>query len=110
MQGYGYQFWCTQNQGYVCYGMGGQLMLVLPEKEMILITTADTQSRQGGVQLIYDAFWQEIYQKISDQAIAENPESLLQTPLAAIRYPYGSIFPIRFFPIPKEIFPSPFFP
>ncbi len=74
MQGYGYQFWCTQNQGYVCYGMGGQLMLVLPEKELILITTADTQSRQGGVQLIYDAFWQEIYQKISDQAIAENPE------------------------------------
>lgn len=72
MQGYGYQFWRTRNEGYVCYGMGGQLMLVLPEKDMILITTADTQSRQGGVQLIYDAFWQEIYSKISDQALAED--------------------------------------
>ena len=74
MQGYGYQFWCTKNGGYVCYGMGGQLMLVLPEKELIFITTADTQSRQGGVQLIYDAFWQEIYQTISDQAQKEDPD------------------------------------
>lgn len=75
MQGYGYQFWCTENGGYVCYGMGGQLMLVLPEKDMILITTADTQSRQGGVQLIYDAFWQEIYKNISDQALSEDPDA-----------------------------------
>lgn len=75
MQGYGYQFWCTRNGGYVCYGMGGQLMLVLPKKDMILITTADTQSRQGGVQLIYDAFWQEIYQKVSDRDIALEEDS-----------------------------------
>lgn len=75
MQGYGYQFWCTRNKGYVCYGMGGQLMLVLPEKDMILITTADTQSRQGGVQLIYDAFWQEIYEKATEQALAEDSKS-----------------------------------
>lgn len=74
MQGYGYQFWCTRNEGYVCYGMGGQLMLVLPKKDMILITTADTQSRQGGVQLIYDTFWQEIYQKVSDQTLEEDRE------------------------------------
>lgn len=75
MQGYGYQFWCTRNAGYVCYGMGGQLMLVLPKKDMILITTADTQSRQGGVQLIYDAFWQELYGKVQEEALAENPSA-----------------------------------
>ena len=74
MQGYGYQFWCTRNDGYVCYGMGGQLMLVLPKEELIFITTADTQSRQGGVQLIYDAFWQEIYQTISNKPKEENLE------------------------------------
>ena len=66
MQGYGYQFWCTTHNGIVCYGMGGQLALYLPEKDLILITTADTQGRQGGVQLIYDAFWETVYPSLSD--------------------------------------------
>lgn len=72
MQGYGYQFWCTRNRGYACYGMGGQLMCVLPEENLILITTADTQERQGGVQLIYDAFWEEIYEKMEDRMDRNN--------------------------------------
>lgn len=66
MQGYGYQFWCTRNNGIVCYGMGGQLALYLPDEDIILITTAYTNERQGGVQLIYDAFWEEVYQKLSE--------------------------------------------
>ena len=69
MQGYGYQFWCTTHNGFVCYGMGGQLALYLPDKDLILITTADTQGRQGGVQLIYDAFWNTVYPTLSDSPI-----------------------------------------
>jgi len=42
------------------------LALYLPEKDLILITTADTQGRQGGVQLIYDAFWETVYPSLSD--------------------------------------------
>lgn len=66
MQGYGYQFWKTTHNGFVCYGMGGQLGLCLPEYRTILVTTADTQGRQGGVQLIYDAFWDTIYRDLED--------------------------------------------
>jgi len=66
MQGYGYQLWLTTHGGYVMFGMGGQLALYVPEKDIYMITTADTQGRQGGVQLIYDAFWEEIYDKLSD--------------------------------------------
>jgi len=76
MQGYGYQFWRTRNDGIVCYGMGGQLVLLLPKKDMILVTTADTQSRQGGVQLIYDMFWQEIYETAKEESLYENPAAL----------------------------------
>ena len=72
MQGYGYQFWCTTHNGIVCYGMGGQLALYLPDKDLILITTADTQGRQGGVQLIYDAFWDTVYPALSDCPIIAN--------------------------------------
>lgn len=70
MQGYGYQFWMTSHGGYACYGMGGQYALVYPEKNIIAITTADTQGRQGGTQLIYDAFYQEIYDKIDTETIS----------------------------------------
>lgn len=64
MQGYGYQFWMTTHNGYAFYGMGGQLAVYYPDKDVILVTTADTQGRQGGVQWIYDAFYEEVYDHI----------------------------------------------
>lgn len=63
MQGYGYQIWQTTHDSIAFYGMAGQLAVYSPKKDMILITTADTMGRNGGVQLIYDAYWQEIYDK-----------------------------------------------
>ena len=58
--GYGMQIWRTQKDGYVCYGMGGQLIIVLPDYELICVTTADTQGIGGGNQQIYDALYEEI--------------------------------------------------
>ena len=57
MQGYGYQFWRTTHDSYACFGMGGQLGICIPDRDVLIVTTADTQGRQGGVQLIYDALW-----------------------------------------------------
>lgn len=54
MQGYGYQFWRLRDNGIMMYGMGGQYMVLYPEAELIFITTADTQSVQGGTQYILD--------------------------------------------------------
>lgn len=64
MQGYGYQFWMTTHNGVACYGMGGQYAIYYPDQNILLITTADTQGRQGGTQLIYDSFYQEILDRI----------------------------------------------
>lgn len=72
LQGYGYQIWLTRNGGYVLFGMGGQLAMYVPDKDVFMVTTADAQGRQGGVQLIYDAFWDEIYSKIEGDSIAAN--------------------------------------
>lgn len=66
MQGYGYQFWRTTHDGYACFGMGGQLGICLPEKNMLIVTTADTQGRQGGVQIIYDTLWNTILQSVNE--------------------------------------------
>lgn len=65
-QGYGYQFWRTRNNGFMMYGMAGQIALCIPEHDLILITTADTTDQGGGVQLIFDAFWQEFFAYIGE--------------------------------------------
>lgn len=70
--GYGYQIWQTRNNGYMFFGMGGQLALYVPQKDIFMVTTADAQGRQGGVQLIFDAFWDEIYNKITADTLPEN--------------------------------------
>lgn len=68
MQGYGYQFWRTTHDGYACFGMGGQLGICLPKKNMLIVTTADTQGRQGGVQIIYDTLWNTILREAADES------------------------------------------
>ena len=52
-QGYGSQIWRIRN-GIMLYGMGGQYVLFYPEEDLIIVTTADTQTMQGGSQLILD--------------------------------------------------------
>ncbi len=72
MQGYGYQFWMTSHGGFACFGMGGQYAIHYPDKNITLIITADTQGRDGGNQLIYDSFYQEIYDKIGTDICADD--------------------------------------
>lgn len=85
MQGYGYQFWRTTHNGYACYGMGGQLGVYLPDEDLIFVTTADTQGRQGGTQLIYDAFWNTIYPSLSDKAITSDNSDFTNDDLATLQ-------------------------
>lgn len=72
--GYGYQIWRNERGGYVCYGMGGQFVICLPEYDLICVTTADTQGMAGGNQLIYDAFYEEIVDNITPYALPEDAQ------------------------------------
>lgn len=72
--GYGYKFWRTRENGFACYGMGGQLAVCFPHKQLIFVTTADVQDIPGGVQLLYDAFFREVWPFLSDEPLPENPE------------------------------------
>ena len=53
MQGYGYQIWQGERNNFVLYGMGGQLVICMPDYDMVVVTCADTQGIGGGNQLIY---------------------------------------------------------
>ncbi|MCM1173683.1 MAG: beta-lactamase family protein [Blautia sp.] len=74
-QGYGLQFWRGAHNGYTCYGMGGQLIIFLPDYDLICVTTADTQDIAGGNQQIYDALYEELLPHMQEQALPETPET-----------------------------------
>lgn len=59
--GYGWQFWMTRS-GWAMYGMGGQLAVAWPQRDLLLCTTADTRLDAFGVQRIYDAFFESFSQ------------------------------------------------
>lgn len=86
-QGYGLQFWRGAHNGYTCYGMGGQLIIFLPDYDLICVTTADTQDVQGGNQQIYDALYEEILPHIQNGALPVNPETshLLEKTASSLR-------------------------
>lgn len=73
--GYGYQFWRNERGGYVCYGMGGQLIIFLPDYDLICVTTADTQGIGGGNQFIYDALYEEILPFIQENPLPSDEKS-----------------------------------
>lgn len=72
--GYGYQIWQNEKGGFVCYGMGGQLIIVLPDYDMICVTTADTQGISGGNQQIYNAIYEEILPYIKEDPLPLNTD------------------------------------
>ncbi len=63
-QGYGMQFWRTRNNGFMLYGLGGQMAICLPDKDFIFVVTADAGEYKDGTQMIRDIFWNEIYNSI----------------------------------------------
>jgi hypothetical protein len=87
--GYGYQIWQTRYNSFCAFGMGSQLCLCVPEKDLVLVTTGDTQSMPHGQDVILDAFWKKVYPYIEDRALPENKEDYtkLKNKLAALEFP-----------------------
>lgn len=83
--GYGYQFWRTRS-GFACRGMGSQLAVCVPDSDLILVTTADTQAVACGDSIIYDALDSSILESMRDASIAENPtaHAALQAKIAKL--------------------------
>lgn len=76
-QGYGYQIWQGQYGSFLCYGMGGQFIICLPEKQLLCVTTADTQGIGGGNQLIQNCFYEEILPVLSGEALPRNKKEYM---------------------------------
>ncbi len=59
--GYGYMFWMPREEGFMMYGMGGQLAVCFPEKDFCFLTMADTIGNPAGLQILHDCFFDCIY-------------------------------------------------
>ncbi len=54
LQGYGYQMWRSRHNSYRADGANGQFILVLPEKEAVIVTTAHIGDMQAELNLIWE--------------------------------------------------------
>ena len=85
MQGYCYQFWRAKNNSYMANGAFGQFILVMPDKDAIVILTAESNDMWGELGMV----WKYLYPGISDGKLAEDKQSAddLKTRLAALALP-----------------------
>lgn len=69
-EGYGFQFWQCRHNAYRGDGAGGQLCVVIPDKDVVIAITADTGNMQGEL----DAIWDNLLPAFRDEALAENAD------------------------------------
>ncbi len=53
LQGYGYQMWRCRHNAYRADGAAGQYIIVLPEKDAVIVTTANINDMQAEINLIW---------------------------------------------------------
>jgi CubicO group peptidase (beta-lactamase class C family)/predicted glycoside hydrolase/deacetylase ChbG (UPF0249 family) len=54
LQGYGYQLWRSRYNSYRADGLNGQFILILPEKNAVIVTTANIPNMQAELNLIWE--------------------------------------------------------
>ena len=84
-QGYGYQFWQTTHNAFRGDGAFGQYIIVLPEKDAVIIMTANAQNMQDEINLV----WEHILPAFQESALPKNQEALdkLKSRLSVLTLP-----------------------
>ena len=71
-QGYGYLFWRTWDNSYFFHGMGCQLCICVPDKDIIFVYNGDNQGNDLAKSLIIDNFFDYIARPASDVELPED--------------------------------------
>ena len=70
-QGYGYLIWRTFDNSYFFRGMGCQIALCVPDKDIIMICNGDNQGRQFAMKTIIDKFFDIIVNNAKEEELPE---------------------------------------
>ncbi len=73
-QGYGFQFWRCRHNTFRGDGAHCQFIVVMPEKDTVIVSTADHNNYQG----ILNYYWDMLLPAIKDNPLPENPNAQKQ--------------------------------
>lgn len=73
--GYGYFIWRTWKNTFSFIGMGDQLVICIPEKDMMVVTHADNQGSSRSQMYNFKVLWDCLMDHVVDGALPENPEA-----------------------------------
>ena len=73
--GYGYQIWRTEQNGFAFVGMGDELTVCLPDKDLIFVCTADNQGSPYSRNYILNNFFDIIVDNLGSEPLKENNEA-----------------------------------
>jgi hypothetical protein len=74
VQGYCYQFWRARNNSYMANGAFGQFILIMPEKDAIVVFTAESPDMWGELDMV----WKYLYPGIMDDRLPEDTRSVVE--------------------------------
>ena len=85
VQGYCYQFWRAKHNSYQVNGYAGQFVLIVPDKDMVVVFTAESRDMWGELGMV----WEYIYPELHDEALPENKEAVaaLKEKIASLSIP-----------------------
>jgi hypothetical protein len=85
MQGYCYQFWRAKKNSYMANGAYGQFILVMPDKDAIVVLMAESQDMWGELDMV----WKYLYPGINDNPLPANEKTVseLRNRLATLALP-----------------------
>lgn len=73
--GYGYQFWGLDHGCYAMFGMGNQLAICDPVHDLAVVINSDNQGNTLGYAPLIYAFYDFIFDCMSDNPLPENEEA-----------------------------------
>ena len=72
--GYGYQIWVTPG-GFAFNGMGDQVTLCIPEKDLILVVNSDNQGHPASRGILIAGLYDKIIDPMTDGPLPEAPQA-----------------------------------
>ncbi len=64
--GYGYQIWRVRDGAFAFVGMGGQLAVIVPQKDLVFVCTGDLQDEGERYAYFIDLFFESIVCRLTD--------------------------------------------
>jgi len=87
-QGYGYQMWKIRNDGFMFYGLHGQLTLCFPNEQLVVAATGDT-NEEGSIQEFIHTVFGHLVPACTDTPLPEDEAARASLQSLTAKLPAG---------------------